>query len=190
MGTEEMELWSHTQRAMLQILLAKRMDKSRCVERKKHAPSFHLPPPSLKLVRVGRMRLKGGERPGSGSDFEVRGGCFPPLFPTAPFLQCFARVCRAVFARALPAEPLPEEAELREVFDRYAPSHHAIVMLYALRTLLGAAIETLVVCDRALYMEEALARGATDAAPPGHVWVQAVFDPEISPRAFAICACK
>ena len=85
--------------------------------------------------------------------------------------------------RAAPHAPAPTEAELREVFDEHCGSHVEIVAIYALRTLLGAAVESLLVCDRALYLAEQLPPGAC-------VKVHTLFDPRLSPRNFAVCAVR
>lgn len=108
--------------------------------------------------------------------------------------QAFASFARAACRRALvaasaseaeAAAQMPSDTELHEVFEQYAGTHKEVLALYALRTLLGAVIETLIVCDRALYLDEALAPSETK-----RVAVHAIFDPQLSPRNFAVCAIR
>ena len=136
------------------------------------------------------MRLKGKEKAGRGNDVQVM---MTKVFlflisalPTQPSLsQAFANFVKAVCHRAVPEVPLPSDEEIKLVFDTYSSHHAVIIALYALRTLIGAVIETLIVCDRALYLEEVLPESATK-----RIEVSALFDPLLSPRTFAILAIK
>ena len=73
-----------------------------------------------------------------------------------------------------------ESQHLRPVFDACAPMHNAVVGVYALRTLIAAVVETLLLCDRALFLAELGMQ--VDVIP--------LFDPEVSSRNFALIATK
>ena len=79
----------------------------------------------------------------------------------------------------------PSEAEAQLVYTAHQGRHLALVGARALRQLVGAALETLIQCDRALFLADGMPASATR-----HVAVAPLFDPRISPRTFAITAFK
>jgi hypothetical protein len=81
--------------------------------------------------------------------------------------------------------PCPTEAELRDIYDTCLRQHLPLVGAHALRHLVGAAIETLLQCDRGLFLAESIPDSASK-----EVNIAPLFDPKISPRTFAITAFK
>lgn len=99
MASSKLDMWRHTHRALLQVVLARRLSPEAYVAGAREVrevgclcPStsasrnvlfdFSSPSASLSLslfslmlrlavVRIGRMRLKGSARPGQGTDFNV-----------------------------------------------------------------------------------------------------------------------
>lgn len=85
----------------------------------------------------------------------------------------------------MPELEAPDEARLRAVYKEQLPKHLVVCGVYALRVLVAAVVESLLVCDRALYLEETLPETETK-----RISVAPLFDPALSPRTLAITAYK
>ncbi len=111
-------------------------------------------------ARIGRMRLQQPRR--------------------GPGDESFAEYAQARLARL--GIQLPDE-QLRAVHAGMPHPEPAYAMLFALRTLVARVVETAILLDRVAYLHEALGADAI-------VGVMPLFDPVLSPRNFAIYACR
>lgn len=79
-----------------------------------------------------------------------------------------------------------EEAEMYyTVYKQEKKVDKQIMILWTLRVLLGPVIESLILMDRWLYLDETIPE-----SPTKRVWLWPLFDPIISPRNMVLAATK
>jgi hypothetical protein len=90
---------------------------------------------------------------------------------------------------ALARLKLPEDTITSEEAETYFNEHKnvdkQIIILWTLRVLLGPVIESLILMDRWLYLDEAIPE-----SPTKRIWLWPLFDPVTSPRNMVLAATK